>query len=236
MNNYKALLHCVFVFVFLHGLFVIAVHQYQYVGVNSLLELILFPVNFLLACLSGIYLYVWGHATAASNKWLLAVYYGMLLGFSIFAIHFSMGEFKSKTKDNLASAFFGILMAHIGVSATLGFVENFPQIYLYLKMIFNNFVIVLMSAIYMVFYIKKFNFVGLKNNISCSVCGFFTGLFFQLCIGTGLFSYYFQHIHSVPKLMALNFILICASLIIAIFITGFLQRSILNSYNKTLTF
>jgi hypothetical protein len=236
MNNYKALLHCVFIFVFLHGLFVIAVHQYQYFGINSVADLVLFPVNYLLSCLSGIYFYVWGHAAANGNKWLLALYYGALLSFAIFAIHFSMGEVKSKTKDNLASAFFGVLMAHIGVSATLAFVENAPPIYLSFMTIFNNFVIVLMSAIYMLFYIKKFQFIGLKNRIFCSVCGFFTGLFFQLFIGSGLFTHYFQNTYSVLKLLALNFMLICASLIIAIFITSFLQKSILNSYNKSLTF
>ena len=236
INNYKALLHPLFLFTFIHALFVIAIHQYQYIGIRSFFELLAFPFNFVVGCLFNIYSYVWCHSAVGCQVSGISVFYLCLLGFSVITISYSVGEPLVPRKHALASAFFGIFVAHVGVSASLAFVENPPWIYQYILLLFNNLILVLMSAVYLLFYVKRFKFTHLKNQIACSVCGFFTGLFFQLLIGSGIFLKYLHEDQPAIRLMVLNFLLLTFSLIIAIFITGFLQKSLNKSFNHSLYF
>lgn len=236
INDYKALLHPLFLFTFMHALFVIAIHQYQYIGIHSFFEILAFPFSFVAGCLFNIYTYVWCHSAAGCDGWWLELFYLGLLGFSVVTISYSVGEPSVPHKHALASAFFGIFVGHVAVSASLAFVKNPPWIYQYILLLFNNLVVVLMSAVYLLFYVKKFKFTPLKNQIACSVCGFFAALFFQLLIGSGIFLKYLHEVQSAMRMMVLNFILLALSIILAIFITGFLQKSLNKSFNQSLYF
>jgi len=236
INNYKAFLHCLFIFVFFHALFVIAIHQYQYQGINTFLELVIFPLKFIFNIFVGIYLYVWKHSAVPNNPMLLNLLFVTLLSISLITIHYAFKTSRDKFSANVTSAFFGIFIAHIAVSASLAFVENAFILYYYFLVLFNNLIIVLMSAVYVIFYVKRFKWLGLKNNIICSSCGFFSALFFQLLIGSNLFLKYLYEDSTFIKISFLYLILLFLSLIVSIFITGILQGKIENSYNNSLIF